>query len=343
MPAHCSDTKAARSSPGKRLAADDGERRGLLALTGGTGFIGGALACALPQQGWRVRALTRRSETSRDTRVEWIKGDLSEPDALRRLVAGADAVIHCAGAVRGASASHFDCVNVEGSRQVAAAAAAAAAPPRLLLMSSLAAKRPDLSWYAASKRRAEDVVRTTAAGVPLTIFRPTAVYGPGDRELRPLLALLRRGLLPVPGSGGSTLTLLHVDDLVRAVTLWLNAPVPASGTFELHDGTAGGYAWETIAAIGARVYARPVRRLHVPWAILSACAAINLRLARALGSAPMLTPGKLNELRRPDWRCDNAALHTALGWRPEIDLERALRDELHRPPAARAQHTESRH
>ena len=65
-----------------------------IALTGATGFIGGAFLRHLVHRGYRVRALSRRT---RDpvAGVEWISGSLEDDAALASLVAGADAVIHC--------------------------------------------------------------------------------------------------------------------------------------------------------------------------------------------------------------------------------------------------------
>ncbi|MDN5849081.1 MAG: NAD-dependent epimerase/dehydratase family protein [Nitrococcus sp.] len=302
---------------------------GVVALTGATGFIGGALCGPLIRAGWQVRALVRRgSDAVLPTQIECIPGDLDNAAALGGLVAEVDAVIHCAGVVRGRCAERFERVNVGGCERILRATRAASPRARFLFMSSLAAREPTLSWYAASKRHAEEAVQHKAQALTATVFRPTAVYGPGDRELRPLLRLLRHGLLPIPGSREARLTLLHVHDLVAAVLRWLDVSPPIAGTFDLHDGRAGGYTWQSLAAIAGRAYGRPVRALPLPQTALSLAGSVNLRLARWLRYEPMLTPGKLRELRHPDWMCDNGALAAALGWQPRIDFERALREGL---------------
>ncbi|MDN5871947.1 MAG: NAD(P)-dependent oxidoreductase [Nitrococcus sp.] len=301
---------------------------GVVALTGATGFIGGALCRPLIRAGWQVRALVRRSSGAiLPAQIECIPGDLDNAAALGRLVAEADAVIHCAGVVRGRCAAHFERVNVGGCKRLLQASRAASPRARFLFMSSLAAREPTLSWYAASKRHAEEAVQREQT-LAATVFRPTAIYGPGDRELRPLLRLLRYGLLPIAGSPEARLTLLHVHDLVAAVLRWLDVSPPLAGTFELHDGRTGGYTWQSIAAIAGRAYGRPVRALPMPQAGLSLASSVNLWLATWLRYQPMLTPGKLRELRHPDWMCDNGALAGALGWQPKIDFERALREGL---------------
>lgn len=302
---------------------------GVVALTGATGFIGGTLCQPLTRAGWRVRSLARQvPKVPVAPGIEWIPGDLGNPMALSRLVAGAEAVVHCAGAVRGQSAEIFEQVNLHGTRHLLQAARSQSRCKRFLLMSSLAARVPNLSWYAGSKRCAEDAIQQEAGTIAVTIFRPTAVYGPGDRELKPLFRLLRTGLLPIPANPSAQLTLLHVQDLVTAVLRWLDSTACVTGIFELHDGRPGGYGWQNIAEIASRAHGRPVRILNLPRTGLDIWAHINLGLARLLGYQPMLTPGKLRELRHPDWMCDNSALTMALGWQPRIDLEYAFREGL---------------
>ncbi|MCD6008197.1 NAD-dependent epimerase/dehydratase family protein [Halomonas sp. IOP_31] len=325
-----------------------------VALTGATGFIGRRLLARLVSDGVQVRALTRRLPAEPEgSHVRWVSGSLDDTAALEQLVDGAEAVIHCAGAVRGADDATFRRINVEGSRRLFEAAQRQGCA-RLLLMSSLAARHPELSWYAASKRQAElswyaaskrqaefswyaaskrqaeQRGVASSARPAVTVFRPTAVYGPGDRELRPLFEMLMRGWLPMTGPHEARLSFLHVDDLVAAVIAWLRhspADAPAEGgPFELHDGYPGGYTWPHIAAIGAAVRGAPVRRLPIPAGILHGMAQANLLLARALHRSPMLTPGKFRELRHLDWTCHNDAFTRATGWVPQTTLEQALGD-----------------
>ena len=88
-----------------------------IALTGATGFIGAALARQLAAAGRKIQALIRPASTHKrpvGVAVRWINGDLDDMESLRRLVEGVDAVIHCAGAVRGASREQFNRVNSDG-------------------------------------------------------------------------------------------------------------------------------------------------------------------------------------------------------------------------------------
>ncbi|MGD8642735.1 MAG: NAD-dependent epimerase/dehydratase family protein [Chromatiales bacterium] len=299
-----------------------------VALTGATGFVGGAIARRLVADGWHVRALVRaRSNTERLPRLdalERVPGSLEDCDSLRRLVSGADAIVHCAGAVRGRSEQDFVRVNVDGVARLIDAARERARDSRFLLMSSLASREPQLSHYASSKRRGEQVLESRAGPMRWIALRPPAVYGPGDRELLPLFRAMDRGFAPVLGSPEARFSLIYVDDLAAAVAAWLASDKPPQGLFELHDGRLGGYRWKDVIEVAARRRGRPVRAVPVPRAVLLGVAWIGGLAARALGRAPMLTPGKVRELTHPDWVCDDSAFTTATGWVPQVRFDQGL-------------------
>ncbi len=303
----------------------------VLAITGATGFIGGAIARRFARSGWHVRALVRseaRAQSLRALGVSHVPGDLARPDALATLVRDATAVVHCAGAVRGVSESDFRTANVEGVTHLAGAVARSAPSAPLVLLSSLAAREPGLSPYAASKRAGEEALTLAGKGLRWVALRPPAVYGPGDREMRPVLRAMMRGFAPTPGDARGRFSLLYVDDLVSAVERVLSLAACPSGPFELHDGRPGGYSWPEVAAIAAGLRGGPVRLLRVPAALLAWAARLNAARARLLGPAPMLTPGKVRELTHPDWVCDNAPFSHVTGWRPQVEFAEGLRRTL---------------
>jgi nucleoside-diphosphate-sugar epimerase len=237
------------------------------------------------------------------------------------LVGGCDAVLHCAGVVRGARQEDFDVINVGGTETVARATERAGVK-RILLVSSLAAREPTLSMYASSKRRGEAVLQ--GASVPWTVFRPPAVYGPGDKELLPLFRLMMRGVAVVPGHAGRT-SLIYVADLVRAMIAWLAAPLSSGRCFELDDGTPNGYDWSEMIAIATELRGASIRRVNVPQPVLASIGYANLWIGRALHRSPMLTAGKVRELFHRDWVCRTADIREALAWQPEVGFAEGLR------------------
>ncbi|MDK2848536.1 MAG: hypothetical protein PWP34_1889 [Desulfuromonadales bacterium] len=303
----------------------------LVAVTGGTGFIGATIIRRLLQAGLRVKALLRPASKAASFEapgLSWVYGDLGDGDSLLRLVEGTAAVIHCAGSVRGRVEADFAAANIDGTGNIARAARNAASCRRILLMSSLAAREPGLSPYAASKRQGERVLQQQTAGLECTILRPPAVYGPGDRELLPVLQWLRRGMLFTPGAGKKRFSLIFVTDLAEAVLAWLRSESMTGACFELHDGRPGGYDWNEVREIGENLYRRRIRKISVPAGLLKAAAHLNNTAAIIGGYRPMLTPGKVRELCHADWTCDNTLFSSATRWRPAIDLHQGLRRTL---------------
>jgi nucleoside-diphosphate-sugar epimerase len=81
-------------------------------------------------------------------------------------------------------------------------------------------------------------------------------------------------------------------------------------------------------AIFTHLTARRVRNVRIPLAVLKTVASLNIGAARIFGYAPNLTPGKIRELRHPDWVCDNSAITRKTGWEPRVTLEEGLRRTL---------------
>lgn len=290
-------------------------------VTGATGFIGQRLVAALLEQGYVVRAMVR-PDTKSDTRLpegcEQVPVGLTDVVKLVDIVSETSAVIYCAGSVRGRNPADFSVANIEGVKTMLDALERTGNAPPLLLLSSLAASRPGLSDYAHSKHEGEQLLHGKTA-LPWTIFRPPAVYGPGDREMLPLLKMIRRGLLAHAGPRDQRLSLLHVDDLASAIIAWLSEPQRYSKeTYAIDDGKPGGYDWDEISEA---VSDGNVHMVKLPRLLLDTAARANLLFATILGYAPMLTPGKVCELVQPEWLCDNSTFSNASGWQPGLKLK----------------------
>ena len=207
-------------------------------VTGGSGFVGGALVRRLVSAGHGVRALARSDEAAAalaDAGAEPVRGDLHDVAALRAGAAGCELVYHAAALVSDwAPRAAFERVNVEGTRNVVRACEVAGAR-RLVHVSSESAilsGRPlrgaDETWplqprsralYAASKARAELAVGE-ASGVETVIVRPVLVWGPGDRTIRPgFAAAVREGRFTWIDGGRHLTSTTHVDNAVHGILL----------------------------------------------------------------------------------------------------------------------------
>ncbi len=287
----------------------------IVAVTGATGFVGRHLIEALAgRAGVSIRALARRPAAEIEALgAAVVRGGLDDAGALAKLAQGADAVIHCAGVVAAPRAADFHAANVEGT---AAMLRAADARARFVQVSSLAAREPLLSAYAASKRRAEELVAASGRHGAVVV-RPPAVYGPGDRATLPIFQQLHRGLLLAPAARAARFSLIFVADLARLLADLALGAFAAATPIEPEDGR-GGYGWADLAAIASRVSGRRIRTLYLPPALLWPAALAAEGWGRAVGRTPPLSRDKLRELAHADWVC--RAAPAGLDWRPATDF-----------------------
>lgn len=283
-----------------------------LAITGATGFVGQAVLDAALAAGTHVRAIARRAQADREG-IEWIAGDLGDADALDRLVAGADAVIHIAGAVNVPTREDFAVANIAGTQGMIDAATRAGVT-RFVHVSSLAAREPDLSNYGWSKAGAEDAVRASA--LDWTIVRPPAIYGPRDSDMLELFRMAQRGfvLLPPPGRA----SIIHVGDLARLLLALADVAGKAE-TYEPDDGAP--LAHRDLALAIGRAVGRQVQTLSAPAPLLR-LAARGDRLVR--GAKAKLTPDRAAYMAHPDWTANPAMAPDPALWTPAISLDAGL-------------------
>lgn len=289
-----------------------------LAITGGTGFVGGHSISEALKRGHKVRALARRPQPPRPG-VEWVAGSLTDLAALQSLVDGADTLLHIAGVTNAATRAAFEEGNILGTAFLRRAAGSRP----IVHVSSLSAREPRLSTYGWSKLMGENVARGSAG--PVAIVRPPAVYGPGDREFLELLKTARSGFVPFPRN--SRAAMIYGPDLASAlVALGEDIAGPArsaSRIYEIDDG-ATGYTPSEVAAAISGALRRPVRAVEVGPALLHMAAAADSGFARVKGALPRLSRDRASYMSHADWSADSAPL-LALGiWKPETLLPEGM-------------------
>lgn len=270
-----------------------------IAITGATGFAGRHAVAELLARGHRLRALVRSpARAALPGTVEVVQGDLSDQEALARLVEGADAIVHLAGALTALDRADYFRINEQGTRGLALAAQAARIG-RFVHISSLAAREPQLSGYAASKRAGEEAVLAHMAALNAILIRPPAVYGPGDRGTLPLIKELTRPVAAIPGPAEARFSLIHGRDLARLIARAVEGP--EQGLHEVSDGKPGGYGWWDLIRTASAFRGGPIRPLFLPRAVPAAVASVAEGFARLTGKPGMINRGKIAELYHPDW------------------------------------------
>jgi nucleoside-diphosphate-sugar epimerase len=301
----------------------------IVALTGLTGFVGRNVARALSEEGTPWRGLVRNERKLAALELpagEIIAGSLDEEAPLERLCAGASAIIHCGGNIAALSRNDFFRANVMGTSRLLAACRKAGVQ-RFVQVSSLAAREPQLSDYAASKRAGEELVKQEAGDMSWVILRPPAVYGPGDGATIPLIKSLARRVALLPGGLSARLSLIYIADLARALVKLAVTRDIESTIVEIDDGKAGGYNFKEIAAAASQATGVRTRVVLIPRYMLVGPAWFSLLLARATRIPAVFCPGKLAELYHGDWVIDPQRQKLA-GWQPQIDFSTGFADTL---------------
>ena len=211
-----------------------------VALTGASGYTGGRLLAALLARGDAVAALARPASIPPALRapgVRLVEGDLRDAGSLRRLVEGADAVLHVAAVYR--TAGHADAyyreINVGGTLRLLEAAAQAGV--RRFVHTSTVGVHGNVATppadetapmapgdiYQDTKAEAERLALQLgrSRGVPVVVVRPGAIYGPGETRLLKLFRAIARGRYAVVGSGAPFYHPVYIDDLVAGFLLAL--------------------------------------------------------------------------------------------------------------------------
>lgn len=266
----------------------------VVAVAGGTGFVGSAIARELAGRGFRVVVLSHRPPARRGNRpaeaFEHRRADVTQPDTLATALEGVE-VLSISLAFRNSPVEAprrgrtFERVDADGT--VALVNAAKAAGVRRLVYISGAGAAPDASrhWFRA-KWRAEEAVRTS--GIPYTIFRPSWIYGPGDRSLNRFLGFARwLPFVPQIGNGRQRLAPVFIGDMGALVADSLESAAAEDATLEV--GGPETLTMDEVIRAGLRISARRRPILHAPVVLMKA-----LTAPLTLLSSPPMTPAAID-------------------------------------------------
>jgi nucleoside-diphosphate-sugar epimerase len=318
-------------------------------VTGATGKVGHAVASALRDRGEDVRALVRDPALAAGVLpagVEPMRGDVTDPDSVKRAAEGCELVFNAMGLPEQwlADAEAFDRVNARGSETVVMAAAKAGArrvvhtstidvfhaPSGSRFDESTVADYPKGTAYERSKQRAEELVLAAARAtdVEVVIVNPAAVYGPGpgggatsfEHSLFTPLVERRRADVPMLPPGGTGM--VFVPGLARGQLLAAERGQPGERYILCDTHVTFRHLAESVVRVAGRGMVPPT----MPVAFAKALAAGGEAVSRVIGKPPLLPRGQLHFFL---WNAtpDAGKARRELGWKP-TPLDDGLRTTL---------------
>ncbi|MGH7947667.1 MAG: complex I NDUFA9 subunit family protein [Candidatus Binataceae bacterium] len=265
-----------------------------VAIAGGTGFIGRAIARRLASMpAMRLRVLTRNPDGARGgfnaRNVEYARAEVTDPATLAPALVGVDAVVNTVqfdgypieDPSRGLT---FERIDLGGTLALLDAAKGAGAS-RFIYISGAAADETSSHPGFRAKGRAERAVGES--GLAYTIFRPSLVYGPGDKVVSNFARLLKFApVFAVPGSGRQKLQPVLVDDLAACVALALTGR-GSNGAYDV--GGPDVMSFDELVKLLMEVTGRRRFIIHIPESMMRMIGAVAERLPKPLLSRDAVT------------------------------------------------------
>lgn len=313
-------------------------------VTGGSGFIGGRLIERLRSEGWDVRALARSDRSAEAVRAlgaEPVKGDISDPGAIREGASGATHAFHAAAQVGDwGTRAEFVRDNVQGTHNVLAGAHAAGvrrfvhvgteaallAGQPLVNVDESAPLRPDSSaLYSSTKALAEQAVRQANrdGSFETVVVRPRFVWGPGDTTVLPsLAAAVRSGQFRWIGGGRHRTSTTHVRNVAEG--LWLGATRGKPGAaYFVTDGEPVVFRDFVTRLLATQGIEAPDSDLPLPVARAVAAAGEGAWRALPLKGSPPLTRMAL-WVSSLECTIDISRARSELGYSPVVSIDDGL-------------------
>ncbi len=320
------------------------ERGGLNLVTGATGFTGAVLARRLLAAGLPVRVLVRSAEKARAkglAEAEIVEGSVADEGTVASAMGGVRTVFHLAAVYReaGLRDEAYREVHVEGTRRMAEAASAEGVA-RFVHCSTVGihghiehppadetAPLAPGDIYQQTKGEGEEAAWRLAAerGLPVSVIRPTAIFGPEDERLLKLFRLAQRSPALLLGPGTIGYHMVHVEDLVDGFLLAATRPEATGEAFILGGEQAA--SLNEIVRTMARLSGKSGRILHLPAPPFQWAGSLCERICIPLGLAPPIYRRRVDFFTKSrDFTIAKA--RERLGYQPRYSLEEGLRQTL---------------
>jgi nucleoside-diphosphate-sugar epimerase len=310
-------------------------------LTGATGFVGSWVAEKLVEKGETVICLVRKTSNLRWLKhlsVKYHYGSLLDMDSLETGIEEADYILHCGGVTKALSIEEYYRGNVDATENLLKATAKIKPDiKKFVHISSQAAVGPSesitpieeihacnpLTYYGKSKLETEHVVHQFFDRLPITVLRPSTVYGPRDTDVFEAFRNVKYGVNLKIGKIEQYVSMIHVFDLAEGI---IHAAENEKGMHETYficnDQT---YSWTQVIGEIKKLMDKKPFDLSVPYWFAYGIASVIEFVARVRGKPTILDRQKMKELKEQYWTASNQKLRSQLGFSPKLSIEQGLR------------------
>ncbi len=262
-------------------------------VTGGTGFVGRSVVSKLIEHGHDAILLVRSQRSIKHMescagRLDFVSGSIRDIAILKKGISGCDAVIHLVGIIREVGSNTFKSVHYEGARNVIEASRSARIK-RFIHMSAEGTKPSSPSNYHKTKFMAEEHLKSS--GLKYTIFRPSMLFGPGDKNFNVLADLIRKApFIPVIGDGNYKWQPVSVKNVAELFVLALENQKAEGKTYEVRGPDV--FTFNQILDILMKLLGIKKPNVHIPVSI----ARPIIHILDKLLSSPPITGDQLKML-----------------------------------------------
>lgn len=321
-------------------------------ITGASGFIGSFIVEEALERKFGVWAGIRSSssrEYLRNRKIHFLELDFAHPNELRAQLSGHkgtynkfDYIIHCAGVTKCVNKNDFDHVNYLQTKYfVDTLRELNMIPKQFIFISTLSVFGPvqektyapisendtpqPNTAYGLSKLKTELYLQSIP-GFPYVIYRPTGVYGPREKDYFLMAKSIKQHTDFAVGFRRQDLTFVYVKDIVQAVFLGMEKQVSRRAYF-LADGKV--YNSRTFSDLIRKELGNPfVIRFRCPLIVLKVVSLLAEFWAKRRGTTSTLNSDKYRIMKQRNWQCDIAPAVEELGYTPQYDLERGVKETI---------------
>lgn len=287
-------------------------------ITGATGFIGSHLVDAFLEKGDEVRVLVRASSLSQSLkgkRIEVVKGDYGDIESLKKAVKDVDYIYHVAGVTKALDEKTYIEGNVTATENLLKAAIETNSTlKRFLHVSSGAAAGPSpsaeepidetappkpVTLYGKAKLQAEEVCKRFYGKLPITIVRPSIIYGERDKDLLEHFKAVKSGIIPIFGTAEKKYDYLYVKDLIEGMTAAAESE-KTKGEIYFLSGKA--HSWEEVGEVAKKALGKSFAiKLILPDWLSATVAAIVEDVNKAQGKISILNRDRARDGKERYW------------------------------------------